>query len=191
MLKGEYDGYMSNLYVVDCRYDYEFQYGHVRGALHANCPEELRDLFFSSIDKQSYVVFHCELSCDRGPKMAEMLREMDRTVNSVRNRGLYYRNVFVMDGGYREFHRRFPKECEGGYRPMREEKFCVSGAMAAATTGWRKGLARYQTWKAEPLLAMHRDHYRMSMGLAPLRYEEREREQEEEEWVDDERGREW
>jgi M-phase inducer tyrosine phosphatase len=147
LLHGKHDDLFSDLYVIDCRYDYEHDFGHITGAVNINNPAELRDFFFPDIAASSYIVFHCELSKDRGPTLARILREMDRQLNETRYPAVFYPNVFILDGGYREFFGHFRKDCEGGYRPMLHDKFTKSGQAAERTTAWRRGLADYANWQ--------------------------------------------
>jgi rhodanese-related sulfurtransferase len=177
MLVGRYDEEIGNLYVIDCRYGYEFLSGHIRCALHINTAEKLRDIFFSDLDPNSILVFHCELSCDRGPKLAGIMREIDRTMNRRRVPRLFYPSVFILDGGYREFSALYPKECNG-YRAMRDPRAIASGEMAGETTAWRKMLVRYETWKQTPVEAMHVAFWRRRQGLPSVEEEAAAKEEE-------------
>jgi M-phase inducer tyrosine phosphatase len=164
LLQGKYDGRIGNIYVVDCRYQYEWKAGHIRGALHCPTPESARDEFMSDIDPNAVLIFHCELSCDRGPRMASMFREIDRQMNVRRYPQLFYPQAFILNGGFRDFFASYPEECEGDYRPMRAEENVRSGEMAAATRDWRRGLTRYEKWRRRPLEAMHEAFARMVKG---------------------------
>ena len=58
---------LTKLIVVDCRFPYEFEGGHLAGAVNVPTQEQLREMFFGSPDKlRSYmgaiIVFHCEFS---------------------------------------------------------------------------------------------------------------------------------
>ena len=152
LLEGRYDDEFKNLYVVDCRYAYEFGYGHIRGAVHAGNPEEVRDLFFPDVEEDAAIVFHCELSCDRGPKLAMVLREVDRRLNKNRYPELFYPSVFILCGGYREYYEKFKEDCEGGYCPMRGVVQVENGEVGRATTELRAAMRDYERrWKPNPL----------------------------------------
>jgi hypothetical protein len=61
-------------YIVDCRFDYEYEGGHIRGAVNVVTPEQIEDLFLRDPDMQCNgnkicIIFHCEFSSHRGPKM--------------------------------------------------------------------------------------------------------------------------
>jgi M-phase inducer tyrosine phosphatase len=154
LLTGEYDDYFRDLYVIDCRYDYEYEAGHITGALHLNNPEELRNMFFLDIDRRSVLVFHCELSQNRGPTMAKVLRDIDRTLNAARYPTIFYPHVYILDGGFREYQKEFKCDCEGVYKQMKNPEFARSGQMGAATTEWRERLTKYHKWRSEPIIGL-------------------------------------
>jgi M-phase inducer tyrosine phosphatase len=155
LLCGLYDRFFASLYVIDCRYGYEFIGGHIRGALHVESPEAVRDTFFPDVEKRCVIVFHCEFSSVRGPALAEVLRQLDRCINVTRPGVVFYPNVFVLDGGYSEFFARYPRDCTGGYRLMRNSRYVESGELARAKCRWDASMKEYQSWKQRPLEAMH------------------------------------
>lgn len=65
--------------VVDCRYLYEFEGGHIETAMNVTDPSVLENMFFngilegnkedSKLRENCIIVFHCEFSHKRGPKM--------------------------------------------------------------------------------------------------------------------------
>ncbi|KAL5111767.1 M-phase inducer phosphatase 3 [Taenia crassiceps] len=61
----------------------------------------------------SYVIiFHCEFSSQRAPKMARLLRKLDRSSNFSRYPFLFFPELYVMKDGYAGFYKRFPDLCE-------------------------------------------------------------------------------
>lgn len=65
---------LSSLEVIDCRYPYEYDGGHIRTAINCHTQEELREKFaFKENDedfgKKKAIVFHCEFSSKRAPEM--------------------------------------------------------------------------------------------------------------------------
>lgn len=53
--------------IVDCRFDYEYQGGHIRNAINLHDPKSMRDFFFKDRETvenlmQTVVIFHCEFS---------------------------------------------------------------------------------------------------------------------------------
>lgn len=74
--------------VIDCRFDYEYNGGHIEGAINLNTPEAMEKFFFSDKERiqnlmasKTAIVFHCEFSQHRGPKMYRALRELDRRMH--------------------------------------------------------------------------------------------------------------
>ncbi|EAY16757.1 Rhodanese-like domain containing protein [Trichomonas vaginalis G3] len=117
-LEGKYDDYFDNLYIIDCRFEYEFNGGHIRNAFNLSSPDQLKEKFIDNPEPRAVFVFHCEFSHNRGPSIAQIFREMDRFANKSRHPAIYYPNVYILEGGYREFYNNFQDQCEGGYRPM-------------------------------------------------------------------------
>lgn len=79
LLRGDYFEAVASFKVVDCRYPYEFEGGHIRGAQNLYTQEQiLTELVNSKTDtpklvsdepKRNIIVFHCEFSSERGPKL--------------------------------------------------------------------------------------------------------------------------
>lgn len=72
LLDGQYATTFERVELVDCRFDYEYAGGHVRGALNMCSQEHMEQHFFSqppSAGKRVAVVFHCEFSQARAPAM--------------------------------------------------------------------------------------------------------------------------
>ena len=74
--------------IIDSRFEYEYEGGHIKGAINLNQPETIEDYFFKDkeeIEKlmtsKTIIVFHCEFSQQRGPKMYRTLREIDRRLH--------------------------------------------------------------------------------------------------------------
>nr|XP_058894881.1 M-phase inducer phosphatase 2 isoform X2 [Kogia breviceps] len=75
-----------------------------------------------SLDKRVILVFHCEFSSERGPRMCRFIRERDRASNDYPS--LYYPEMYILKGGYKEFFPQHPTFCEPqDYRPMNHEAF--------------------------------------------------------------------
>jgi len=81
---GEYSNSVAKFTVIDCRYPYEFEGGHIRNAINLYNQEQIMEHFFpkasesslstavesrDSQNQQNIIVFHCEFSSERGPKM--------------------------------------------------------------------------------------------------------------------------
>ncbi|XP_078391380.1 M-phase inducer phosphatase 1-B-like isoform X1 [Cetorhinus maximus] len=128
VLCGEYDHLLEGVHIVDCRYPYEFKGGHIRGALNLHKADDTVDYFLKqpivpkSKDKRLIIIFHCEFSSERGPKMCRLLREEDRSMNEYPN--LYYPELYILKGGYKAFFPQFMSYCDPPkYCPMDHEDF--------------------------------------------------------------------
>ena len=113
----------SDYQVIDCRYPYEFEGGHIPGALNLHTQEKLCDFvkkYHEASDKKdTLLIFHCEFSSERGPKRARFLRNFDRQVNADNYPHLNFPEIYIMAGGYKDFFMQFPEECSPeGYTPM-------------------------------------------------------------------------
>ena len=70
VLIDKYNGKYDNFIVVDCRFDYEYKGGHISGAVNINSTDGLEEKFFKvPIDGETLVIFHCEFSAHRAPRM--------------------------------------------------------------------------------------------------------------------------
>uniref|UniRef100_A0A669F2I4 M-phase inducer phosphatase n=1 Tax=Oreochromis niloticus TaxID=8128 RepID=A0A669F2I4_ORENI len=127
-LTGQFDHVVEQVIVIDCRYPYEFEGGHIKGALNLHQEEQVKDFLLknpivpSSPDKRIVIIFHCEFSSERGPRMCRFVREQDRAMNEYPK--LHYPELYILKGGYKDFFPHFQKQCEPqSYRPMHHEDF--------------------------------------------------------------------
>jgi rhodanese-related sulfurtransferase len=105
------DGQHRNLYdrhvIIDCRFEYEYEGGHIAGAVNINTKERLQEALIANApanaDERTLLVFHCEYSAHRGPRMAMQLRQLDREANMNRYPLLHYPDIVILDGGYSHF----------------------------------------------------------------------------------------
>jgi hypothetical protein len=121
--------------VLDCRYAYEFEGGHVADALHAPSFDKIKELI-SNMDGESRVfVLHCEYSVQRAPHLyvtlhvetnpqrLKLIRNWDRQVNSAMYPRLSFPHLYVLDGGYYNFWMQHKELCRGEYVPMEDDRF--------------------------------------------------------------------
>jgi hypothetical protein len=71
VLNGEFGQHFARTMVIDCRFEYEYEGGHIDGAKNFNDKEKLsRELFDpTSINEHTLIVLHCEYSAHRAPLM--------------------------------------------------------------------------------------------------------------------------
>ncbi|KAL8955972.1 MAG: hypothetical protein Q9193_006359 [Seirophora villosa] len=104
VLDGKYQAPYDHSIIVDCRFEYEYEGGHIAGAINVNSKEELASKLFEPVSSsRTLLIFHCEYSAHRAPLMAKFLRQKDRTINAHRYPLLTYPEVYILDGGYSSF----------------------------------------------------------------------------------------
>ncbi|NXA81928.1 MPIP1 phosphatase, partial [Thryothorus ludovicianus] len=127
VLTGKFESFIKQCVIIDCRYPYEYEGGHIKGAINLHMEEEVQNFLLKkpiqpSENKRVIVVFHCEFSSERGPRMCRFVREQDRLSNEYPN--LHYPELYVLKGGYKDFFSRCQSFCEPqSYRPMHHEDF--------------------------------------------------------------------
>ena len=105
--------------IVDCRYPYEYNGGHIEGALNLHTQVQIQTLLEESTIGNSILIFHCEFSSERGPKRARFLRSLDRQMNAEYYPQLNFPEIYILDGGYKEFFNQYPNLCiPEDYIPM-------------------------------------------------------------------------
>ncbi|ORX68811.1 Rhodanese-like protein, partial [Linderina pennispora] len=114
LLEGRYKDLYDERLVVDCRFPYEFEGGHIAGAANAPTIEALERLLLERprTGTRMVVILHCEYSIQRAPSMASHLRRRDREVNMHRYPHLHYPEIYVLEGGYRNFFNHHKPLCE-------------------------------------------------------------------------------
>lgn len=112
VLDGKYNNLYEKLLVIDCRFEYEFNGGHIDGAVNFNDKEKLAaQLFDIEPTSRALLVFHCEYSAHRAPLMAKFIRNKDRMVNADRYPNLTYPEAYILDGGYSSFFKDHSARC--------------------------------------------------------------------------------
>ena len=74
LIRGEFADSVSEHLVIDCRFPYEFEAGHVIGAVNIYTRDALVEKLFNEntqthSSKRKVIIFHCEFSSKRGPKL--------------------------------------------------------------------------------------------------------------------------
>uniref|UniRef100_A0A0B7A1N2 M-phase inducer phosphatase n=1 Tax=Arion vulgaris TaxID=1028688 RepID=A0A0B7A1N2_9EUPU len=118
LMADEFSDVVEEFHIVDCRYPYEYEGGHIRNAMNIYTREEVVEKYLkvplSSKDpnKRIILVFHCEFSSERGPGLFRFLRQQDREANKDFYPYLHYPEIYLLDGGYKSFYERFSHLCE-------------------------------------------------------------------------------
>jgi len=103
--------FSDKYHLIDCRYPYEYNGGHIRGAVNCYDPEKIQSIFYPD-DEEAFnkvrtkiPILYCEFSKTRGPNMANRLRSFDRLRNMDHYPALNYEEIYVLENGYRQFFR--------------------------------------------------------------------------------------
>jgi len=131
-IEGKFRADFSEFVIIDCRYWYEYEGGHIKGALNLNQKKYIKK-YFDQIHKNRQekngrraIIFHCEYSQHRGPELCKYFRALDREANAHCYPYLDVEEVHVMRGGYRAFfaNKEFHQYCDPvGYVSMDDEAF--------------------------------------------------------------------
>lgn len=116
LLDGKFSGKVPSFTIIDCRYPYEFQGGHIPGAInlytHEQCSAMLEELSFNEkLDKPNILIFHCEFSAERGPNLYRFMRQEDRKKNMRMYPSLHFPEMYILEGGYKRFYEEYSNMC--------------------------------------------------------------------------------
>lgn len=180
VLDGKYSDQYQHKMIVDCRFEYEYEGGHIDGAINYNDKDLLADhLFRTPMPGRTLLIFHCEYSAHRAPLMARHIRSQDRQLNQEAYPRLTYPDVYILDGGYSGFFSEHQERCyPRAYVEMGaagHEKTCER--LMGRLKQQRKGLGRAQTYAfgdriqdspTGPGRAISRDCEFADLGQSPL-----------------------
>lgn len=152
LLNGDFESSIASYKVIDCRYPYEYDGGHIRGAVNLYTQEQILDEFVnrqtemattdSLAPKRNILIFHCEFSSERGPKLSRFLRNNDRQRNSDAYPALHYPEIYLLHGGYKDFFAVHPELCYPiAYRPMLDPNY---------TSEYKDFRAKTRSWSGDP-----------------------------------------
>ena len=140
MYKKRYPQGCDRHVIIDCRFPAEWESGHILDSLNLWKYKEALTFFKpSEINDYSTTVFvfHCEFSSSRGPGLAQCWRDLAQKLTatmfgetdmqkenrmmyenpdgnqslSLEDRRDYFRNVYILKGGYKEFYKHHPNLC--------------------------------------------------------------------------------
>jgi len=133
VMDGEFNSEIDKLIIIDSRYPYEYDAGHIRTAQNVYTKEGLMQMFLNKNsplmqnkenqntknEGRLVVVFHCEFSSERGPGLLRFLRSQDRLMNKDSYPKLFYPELYLLEGGYKSFYEQHSQLCEPQfYKPM-------------------------------------------------------------------------
>lgn len=103
---------------MDCRWDYEYIGGHIRGAVHYDDAQKLvQDLLVDRICRQQRIIFYCEYSVVRSVNMSQYFTCCNMEA------GFPFNDILVLKDGYHSFYPKYPEYCEGGYVTEKDERY--------------------------------------------------------------------
>ncbi|OAL52086.1 Rhodanese-like protein [Pyrenochaeta sp. DS3sAY3a] len=112
VLDGIYDHAYDNKVIIDCRFEYEYNGGHIEGAMNFCDKERLAErLFQGQFTTKTLLILHCEYSAHRAPLMAKFVRSQDRKENAHQYPQLSFPEVYILDGGYSSFYHSHATRC--------------------------------------------------------------------------------
>ncbi|OHT06804.1 Rhodanese-like domain containing protein [Tritrichomonas foetus] len=126
--------------ILDGRFEYEFRGGRICGARNVCSKAALIGIYEQYLNQNVCIIFHCEFSHNRGPTLMKMFRAYDREQNFKDYPKLSYPNIFLLQGGYRQFYSEYPNLCVGGYTPMREASFVDSGELKKCHSDYSRNM---------------------------------------------------
>ncbi|CBY10106.1 unnamed protein product [Oikopleura dioica] len=119
--------------IVDARYPYEYNGGHIKGAKNLYTKDLLENYMYPKKSpfnpnpaplKKQVIIFHCEFSVERGPAMLKYLRKIDRARNQYPT--LDFPDIYLLKGGYKQLYLDFTSATDvhsGTYAPMIDAKY--------------------------------------------------------------------
>lgn len=109
----------DNFVIIDCRTSFEYEGGHIKGSINFSPlkgKHVITNLYYKIWKPRSIYIFHCEFSVSRGPLAWRQFQEAH--LKSF-NKDLPL-HAFVLDGGYRQFHKLYQNYCDGKYVPEKK-----------------------------------------------------------------------
>ncbi|KAA6401796.1 MAG: putative mitotic inducer phosphatase Cdc25 [Streblomastix strix] len=115
--------------IVDTRWPYEYEGGHIITALNIWSRQSIQKHFFERVlehHENLLIFFHCEFSTHRAPALATHLRNLDRQNNQYPK--LDYPYIFLIKNGYSYFYEKYKIikelfEPRVGYVQMKDPQF--------------------------------------------------------------------
>ncbi|KAI5149495.1 hypothetical protein ENBRE01_0938 [Enteropsectra breve] len=106
--------------LVDARYAYEHEGGHIRGAINMGSDSNINSLFA----QKKILIIYCEFSSFRAPTLAQRIRNTDRVKNMESYPFLSCPEIYVLKGGYSNFYKKYPELCDPmQYIKMHDKRF--------------------------------------------------------------------
>ncbi|KAL6307908.1 hypothetical protein BKA93DRAFT_726553 [Sparassis latifolia] len=139
LVDGAYNSKLASFHIIDCRFDYEYNGGHIPGAVNINTTAGVEEFLLGAgaikptpstsgdLNKKVVLIFHCEFSVKRAPTFAKYLRSKDRALNNHVYPRIYYPEVYILEGGYCQYYQESGARCQpSGYVQMDDPLYAAS-----------------------------------------------------------------
>jgi len=148
ILNKKYSTPFDEVIIIDCRYPYEYEGGHIEGAINLPSLKDIEERF--PVDPEmcadnKLFLFHCEFSSKRGPAGINHLRALDRNANLTRYPKTSYPHIYLLHGGYKNFFEMSKGEhcTPASYRMMKDPEF------EKELNAWESLSNRRRIWKKQ------------------------------------------
>eukprot|EP00040_Diaphanoeca_grandis_P007983 m.43261 g.43261 ORF g.43261 m.43261 type:complete len:562 (-) comp19333_c1_seq1:250-1935(-) len=129
LLEGNYRGVIDEFLIVDSRFPFEHDGGHIQGAVNYwNIERAVHRIFVDHVVKpnnksRTVIIFHCEFSSVRAPTMLKAIRTLDDELTQGQN-GSLFPELYIMEGGYSTFFKQHMSKCTPQtYTKMKDKRF--------------------------------------------------------------------
>ncbi|CAM6085758.1 unnamed protein product [Calypogeia fissa] len=114
ILAGEREFPKESIVIIDTRHQFEYCGGHINGAVNLNGPNCIEEFYARNLEqgKDMVIIFHCEFSFARAPKLFRHMRNLDRQRHLEVYPALAYPHMYILHGGYKAFFYLHPDLCE-------------------------------------------------------------------------------
>ncbi|KAL3687189.1 hypothetical protein R1sor_013498 [Riccia sorocarpa] len=114
IMSGERDFPNDSVVIIDSRHQFEYNGGHIKGALHLQDPKGIEEFYTENMEngKEIAVIFHCEFSSARAPKLFRHMRNLDRQRHMEVYPELSFPHMYILHGGYKAFFEAYPELCD-------------------------------------------------------------------------------
>ncbi|CEQ39968.1 SPOSA6832_01544, partial [Sporobolomyces salmonicolor] len=110
---GQYRQGIKSYHVIDCRFDYEYEGGHIAEAINLS---EMADVENALLNIDN---LPAPSTSETAPAEGKThLRNVDRLRNHAAYPKVHYPEVYILQGGYEAFYKAYPERCVGDYVVM-------------------------------------------------------------------------
>lgn len=101
----------DDLILFDARSPFEYEAGHIKTAQNIISTSKIIRILNRSTNKNVAGICYCQLSQSRGPKLYQLIRDYDYEKNVDNYPNLSLPQLYILDGGYTQFNKKYPSLC--------------------------------------------------------------------------------